>query len=73
MPPKIKQGFESAAITVTSAYERAIKEYTRAKKDEDAETVEKELASFKKGLPPARSRQRTNCWASGCGDLTNTS
>lgn len=52
VPVKLKQGYESAAGALTAAYERAVKEYTKAKQDEEAEAVEKELAALKKGNDP---------------------
>ena len=57
-PAVLKQKATAASITLENAYILAIKEYTRAKLDDEAAATEKELAAFKAGFTAADTRRR---------------
>ncbi len=48
-PPALQQKPPAARKALESAYTQAVKEYVKAKKDDQAAAVEKELEAFKKG------------------------
>jgi hypothetical protein len=48
MPKELHSRLTKARAQVDAAYQNAIKEYTKARKDEEAATIEKELTEFRK-------------------------
>ena len=50
LPMAIRQKYANVKATMETAYTRAVREYTKAKKDEDAAIVQLELEAFQKGL-----------------------
>ncbi len=48
-PPALKRIPKAARAKLEAAFETAVKEYTKARKDDQAAAVEKELSEFKKG------------------------
>ena len=51
-PAAVQQKHDRARKALETAYGEAIKAYVKAKKDDEAAAVEKELASFRKGAAP---------------------
>lgn len=49
-PPDMRKKVTAVRTAMESAYDAAVKEYTRGKKDAEATAVEKEFADFKDGL-----------------------
>jgi hypothetical protein len=66
-PRVAKQLLVTARAAMERAYSAAVKEFTRAKKDEAAGLVEKEFQAFAKGLDPLDTRGR---WVHQKGTFT---
>ena len=67
-PRTTKQRLSLARTAMERAYALAVKEYTIAKKDDDAAAVEKELATFKQQPDPTDTRRR---WVHAKGTFTS--
>jgi hypothetical protein len=66
-PKVVRQRLATARATLEKAYESAIRDYTKAKNDTEAASVEKELAVFKKEGDPSDSRRK---WVHDKGSFT---
>ncbi len=68
-PAALKQKFAAARMSMENAYVLAVKEYTKAKMDDEAAIVESELVAFKAGLPGSDKRRR---WVYDKGEFRMT-
>ncbi len=64
-PAALKRTFQTAQADMESAYRRAVAEYTKVKKDDEAPEIEQELARFKKNeiLNPLDRLQAGTVWS----------